>query len=218
MSSRRDFLLGAAAPLLLLSGARAWAGARCVPAPKLGANLCKTYINFTDAYQETWHASHEPGALWVACVAVVFATYGHVIQQPRIAAEGYGDFSAIPADSDLAIAGPLARTWKDDDGVAFRASFEPVFNGDAGGGAFDAKRLIGAISDGDPLILLGGDHAVVLTALAYTESDAPGKLVAGFVFDPMPMVGPRALDPDEVLPRSAGGDLLFAVRTRLVKI
>jgi hypothetical protein len=39
--------------------------------------------------------------------------------------------------------------------------------------------------------------------------------VAGFVFDPMPMIGPRTLDIDEVVPENAGGNLRFAVRAKL---
>jgi hypothetical protein len=62
---------------------------------------------------------------------------------------------------------------------------------------------------------MGGDHPVVLTALAYAKGDAPDRLVAGVVFDPMPMVGPRALDIDEVVSENAGGNLRFAVRAKL---
>jgi hypothetical protein len=41
--------------------------------------------------------------------------------------------------------------------------------------------------------------------------------MAGIVFDPMPMVGPRALDIDEVVPESAGG-LRFAARATSEKV
>jgi hypothetical protein len=78
--------------------------------------------------------------------------------------------------------------------------------------------LIQPLFGGDPLFLIGGGHPVVLTALAYAKGSAPDRLVAGFVFDPMPMVGPRALDIDEVVPESAGGSLRFAVRAKLEKV
>jgi hypothetical protein len=220
MPSRRDVLLGGAG---LFSAAallpeRAGATPRCIAAPRLGGELCKSYIDVANAYQETYHASHDPSALWIACVAVVFATYNHVIQQPRIAGEAYGAFDKVAFDNQLGVLQPLTRAWRDDDGVAFRASFEPVFDGGAPNAAFDPNRLIAAVGSGNPLILIGGEHPVVLTALAYTGASTPSHLVAGFVFDPMPLVGPRALDLDEVVPRSAGGDLLYAVRTRLEKV
>ena len=215
MHTRRHFLAGALAPLALARPA--WAATRCIPDPKLGGQLCKGYVDITDAYQETYHASHEPAALWIACVAVVFAVYGHVIQQRRIAEEAYGDFDKISMDSGLALLKPLERVWKDDDGVSFRASMEPVFNSD-GGGKYDQSALIQPLFNGDPLLLMGGGHPVVLTALAYAKGSAPDRLVAGFVFDPMPMVGPRALDIDEVVPESAGGSLQFAVRAKLEKV
>jgi hypothetical protein len=215
MHTRRHFLAGALAPLVLAKPVAA--ATRCIPDPKLGGQLCKGYVNITDAFQETYHASHEPAALWIACVAVVFAVYGHVIQQRRIAEEAYGDFDKVSMDSGLAVIKPLERIWKDDDGVSFRASMQPVFDSD-GGARLDQTVLIQPLFSGDPLLLMGGGHPVVLTALAYAKGSAPDRLVAGFVFDPMPMVGPRALDLDEVVPESAGGSLRFAVRAKLEKV
>ena len=215
MHTRRKFLIGALAPALLATAARA--GVRCIPDPKHGGEMCKTSVDFTNAFQETYHARHEPGNVWVACVAVVFAAYGHVIQQPRIAEEAYGDFSKVSLDSISSAIASLTRTWKDDDGVAFRASGEFLFDPEASGGKLDQDKLIQAVSNGDPVILVGGGHPVVLTALAYSQKNGAEPLVAGFVFDPMPMIGPRALDIDEVVPESAGGDLRYAVRMKLVK-
>ena len=113
---------------------------------------------------------------------------------------------------------PLARAWKDDDGVIFRVSAEPLFDSDIQGVKFDQNALIEAVSNGDPLILVGGGHPVVLTAVAYAKANGPTPLVAGFVFDPLPMVGPRALDIDELVPKSAGGDLHYAIRMKLEKV
>jgi len=216
MHTRRAFLIGALAPALIANAARA--NIHCIPDPKHGGQMCKTSIDFANAYQETYHARHEPGAVWVACVAVVFATYGHVVQQTRIAREAYGDFSKVALDTSSAAIGPLARIWRDDDGVAFRVTGEPLFDSDAPGAKFDQDALIQSVSNGDPVILVGGGHPVVLTALAYMQQKTAAEpLVAGFVFDPMPMIGPRALDIDEVVPKSAGGDLHYAIRMKLEK-
>jgi len=215
MPTRRHLVLGALAPILL--PASALAAARCVPDAKRGGELCKAYIDVTDAFQETYHARHEPAAIWVACVAVVFAKYGHVVQQKRIAEEAYGSVEEVSIDKGAAVAERLARDWKDDDGTPFRTTVERVFDADSAGNAFDQDLLIRALSNGDPLILMGATHPVVLTALAYAPGSDAQRLVAGFVFDPLPMVGPRALDIGEVVPKSAGGDLRFAVRLRLEK-
>jgi hypothetical protein len=216
MKSRREFLIGAAGPLLLAWPARA--APNCLPAPQLRANLCRAYIDATNAYQESYHASHDTRAIWIACVAVVFAIKGHVIQQQRILAEAYGNLDQISIDAGFAVALPLTRTWTDDDGVGFRASVESVFDDTAPGAVFDPKPLIEAIVGGDPLILLNNEHPIVLTALAYTETDVPGRLVAGLVYDPMPIVGARTLDSDEVVPNSAGGDLLGVIRVNVEKV
>ena len=215
MHTRRKFLLGALAPALFATAARA--DLRCIPDPKHGGQMCKTSIDFTNAFQETYHARHEPEAIWIACVAVVFAAYGHVVQQARIAEEAYGDFSKVALNPSSAAIDPLSRTWKDDDGVAFIASGEPLFNSDAANAKLDQGLLIQAVSNGDPVILVGGGHPVVLTALAFMQSEKK-PLVAGYVFDPMPMIGPRALDLDEVVPKSAGGDLHYAIRMKLTKV
>ena len=215
MNSRRDFLIGTAAPMLLAWPARA--APLCAPAPTLGANLCRAYIDSMNASQETDYASHDPRAIWVACVAVVFAIYRHIVPQSRILAEAYGSLDKIAADAGFEVALPLERTWRDEDGIDFRASFERVFDDSAAGGAFDPKPLFGAIANGDPLILIGNEHAVVLLGLAYT-ADRPDRLVAGYALDPKPTVGRRSLDRDELVPNSAGGDLLVAVRTKLEKV
>jgi hypothetical protein len=215
MLTRRHFVIGSLSPLAFAVPAHA--APHCISDAKLGGQLCKSFISVTDAYQETYYARHEPTAIWIACVAVVFASYGHVIQQPRIAEEAYGGFDNIALEKGFPVTLPLARTWKDDDGATFRATMTPLFDAD-GGGKFDQSALIQAVAEGDPLILGGGEHPVVLTAVAYAQSNVPNRLVAGFVFDPMPLVGPRALDIDEVVPQSAGGDLRFAVRTKLEKI
>ena len=99
MHTRRHFLVGALAPIVLATTAQA--NVRCVADPKRGGELCKTFIDVRDAYQETYHARHEPAAIWIACVAVVFATYGHVIQQPRIALEAYGDVDKVALDLEF---------------------------------------------------------------------------------------------------------------------
>jgi hypothetical protein len=118
------------APLLLAKPVLA--ATRCIPDVKRGGELCKGYVDIQDAFQETYHASRDPGALWIACVAVVFAVYGHVVQQPRIAEEAYGDYSKVSMDGGLAVLKPLERVWKDDEGVSFRASMDPVFDSGAG--------------------------------------------------------------------------------------
>ena len=139
MQTRRHFLAGALAPLTLSKSASA--APRCIPDPKRGGQLCKGYVDVRNAFQETYHASHEPGALWIACVAVVFAVYGHVIQQRRIAEEAYGGFDKVAMDSGLAVIKPLERVWKDDDGVAFRAAMAPLFDSDAAGAKFDQNNV-----------------------------------------------------------------------------
>jgi len=215
MLSRRHFLIGSLSPFALTGSARA--APRCVSDPKVGGQLCKSYISVRDAYQETYYARHEPSAIWIACVAVVFAAKGHVIQQPRIAEEAYGGFDKVSLEQGYSVAQPLARLWKDDDGVAFRASIAPLYDANRGEN-FDQGAVIQSVADGDPVILGGAEHPVVLTAVAYSQGNAPNRLVAGFVFDPMPMVGPRALDIEELVPQSIGGDLRFAVRTKLEKV
>jgi hypothetical protein len=55
-------------------------------------------------------------------VAVVFAVYGYVIQQRRIAQEAYSDFDKVTMGSGLAVLKPLERIWKDDDSVGHSLS------------------------------------------------------------------------------------------------
>jgi hypothetical protein len=180
-----------------------------------GANVCRAYLDSFKASQETDLGSRDPRAIWVACVAVVFAMYDHIVPQARIMAEAYGSLDKVPVVAGISVAAPLLRNWKDEEGVDFRVSFEPMFD-DGAGGAFNAKPLFGAIANGDPLILICNDHPVVLMGIAYSE-DRPERAVAGFVLDPKPMVGRRPADREQLLPNSAGGELLLALRTKIEK-
>ena len=214
MNSRRDFLIGTVAPLVLVRSARA--AKLCAPVKSMkDATVCRAYIDSTKASQETDLGNRDPRATWVACVAVVFALYNHVVSQARIIAEAYGGLDKVPVVSGMSVAAPLTRTWKDEEGIEFRASFEPLFD-DSAGDAFNAKPLFEAIANGDPLILVEHDYPLVLTGLAYAQN-APERAVAGFVLDPRPFVGRRPLDLDELTPDSVGGELLLAVRAKVAK-
>jgi hypothetical protein len=48
---------------------------RRIAAPKHGGQLCKGFVDVKDAFQQPYHASHDPGVLWIARVAVTFAVY-----------------------------------------------------------------------------------------------------------------------------------------------
>jgi hypothetical protein len=57
-----------------------------------------------------------------------FAVYGHVIQQPRIAQEAYGDFNNVSMDSRLAVIKPWRASGRTTTASRFHASMEPLFD------------------------------------------------------------------------------------------
>jgi hypothetical protein len=61
MLTRRHFVIGSLTPLTI--AAPAFGSPRCVADPKLGSQLCKSFISIKDAYQETYYARHEPTAI-----------------------------------------------------------------------------------------------------------------------------------------------------------
>jgi hypothetical protein len=121
MHTRRRFLAEALAPLIVATPAGGGLNALHPrsEAPRIALQrLCRHKGRLSG------NLSCEPrsGRLWIACVAVVFAVYGYVIKQRRIAQEAYGDFDKVTMDSGLAVLKPLERTWKDDDSVGHSLS------------------------------------------------------------------------------------------------
>ncbi len=201
----RRALLAALPALLFARPARAQTACRV---DWRWGHVCASDVPFR-AFQPAYHPQMASEWCWAACISMVFTYYGYPVAQPRIVREAYGTVANIPAANGLMIARALDRVWTSDNGRRFRSVLGPVFDAAAGVDTLNLRAIIAALSANHPLILGARGHAVVLTGVAYTPTQAGPRILSGEVFDPWPGIGVRRMRSDEFVPVTSGGTLSF---------
>ncbi|HCT60286.1 MAG TPA: hypothetical protein DGA22_05320 [Acidobacterium sp.] len=128
---------------------------------------------------------------WAASISMVFAYYGHPIEQTRIVSETWGSIQNMPAQNDD-ILRDLNKGWTDDAGTRFHSSGDMV--------TVNVATAVQDLQQNHPLIVGALGHATVLTALTSNIDLATGQwqVVAATVRDPWPANGGRrVLSPQE---------------------
>lgn len=109
------------------------------------------------------------------------------------------------------IARQLRRPWVDDEGEAFQARIDGLYDAQAGVMGTSKGRILNALEGDRPLIIGARGHAVVLTRPDYLRGPAGPIIQAGGAFDPWPGRGARGPANDELVPVHQGGSLNFVV-------
>lgn len=126
---------------------------------------------------------------WAASIQMVLNYYGIAIQQSEIVARTYGTdyFGNLPnwSGSFEVITANLNYTGQDDSGQAYQVQSVVYY------GAPDAQTLIEELSQQHPVIVgyqtgSSTGHAVVVTAVSYTETDSGPAIQSVVVRDPWP--------------------------------
>jgi len=199
MMNRRNWIqgLGAAAGAILLPAGLRGALQCGQPMPPWGAQACiagipQDRLNMVFAYQQAseW--------CWAACLQMVFAYWGHPIDQREIVRQTWGVVRNMPAQPGD-IMRDLNRDWKDSDGDEFTVAAD-VFSAN---GATAAQDLAGDM----PLIIGSMGHAMLLTAISYNRApNSQGVVTGGLVRDPWPGNGGRR----QLSPQEAAAAMLLA--------
>lgn len=208
MLTRRVFLGGGMLGAIAGTATPGWTRVSCRAADDR-EQICHAEVNFDAFLEEAYDTQHASQWCWAACIAMVFAFYGHPVRQERIVAEAYGGVYNLPSGSGFNIAKQLDRPWVDERGRTFRSRLLSVFDAHAGSYDLDYAMVVDALAKGRPLIVGTRDHTVVLTAVEYTAARDGARVLGAGVFDPWPGIGPRDLAADEMVPLSEGGSLGF---------
>ena len=207
--SRRQALLGAAGSLASLAGwiveARAYQG--CLPTPMGPA--CEAGINITRL--PTIYATQEMSQwCWAASLEMIFSYYGYSVPQQAIVQATFGMVDNLPAFSGAFISSNLNRTWIDSGGRRFRSEIRGLYDFNAGMVALNNQMIIEALAQERPLLLGNTSHAVVLTAVSYSQAAWGPDIFNIGVLDPWPGIGMRgAQSPAELVPMHKGGQLRY---------
>ncbi|MBN9498345.1 MAG: hypothetical protein J0H39_16440 [Alphaproteobacteria bacterium] len=147
---------------------------------------------------------------WAASVSNIFDLYGFEVSQATIVQTVYGQLVNLPAFDTTTISRLLSRDWNDESGKSFRCRIRGIFDAYSGASTLDNRRIISALRSERPLLFCNRSHAMVLTAMTYTQTPmGPFVLNVGF-FDPWPGRGLRGPDhPLEAHPVHSGGHMTY---------
>jgi hypothetical protein len=189
--NRRKFLKAclSAGVAMNLENVRAVEFCESVP-DMIDAVRCKVGLksNVVAAFADEQEASQW---CWAACIQMIFAYHGHPVKQQRIVAETWGKIVNMPADP-YQITEALNREWTDDNGEGFYSS--------ANSYAVDVGVVAVSLKNDMPLIIGTHHHAMLLTAMHYTQDDSNKTFFVHEmrVRDPWPGKGSRSLSKNEV--------------------
>lgn len=182
---------------LLLAGS-ASAQLQCGPEDAAGTRRCVAGLA-PDLVRQMQATQLKSQWCWAASLQMIFARYGYAVPQEEIVERLYGGAHDLPVrTSDVT---PLvARDWFDLGGKGFSARVVPhaVMHPTLTG----HRRILQALADQHPLLLVTGRHVVVLVALQFEQvrQGAGLRITGGQVIDPTPGQGVRMLTRDETHP------------------
>lgn len=172
------------------------AALRCTPFNPMGVQTCEAGI---DGRVRSVQALQQNSQwCWAACITAIFAFHGMQVSQQRIVRATYGRAVNLPAIGPQ-IAAASSRSWQTDDGEAFEAECEVLWDSQFFVGRPEAPaEAARELAQDQPLIIGTGGHAMVLTAMTYARDvHGRGQPVAAVVRDPWPGRGRRMLSPQE---------------------
>jgi hypothetical protein len=162
--------------------------------------MCTSYIP-KDKLAHIYASQEMSEWCWAASISMLLGYYGHSISQQRIVQSIYGGIANIPGDAG-ALLHSLNRPWTDDDGSRFSVSTNGLFVPELGSADLNNSDIVSALDSDDPILYCTMQHAMVLTAVSYVGG--PYNIVSGWVMDPWPGNGLRALTPQEMRPYPMG--------------
>jgi hypothetical protein len=170
--------------------------------------VCEVGVSLPEIMQ-TYESQRASQWCWAASIAMIFRHYDYNVSQETIVRALYGTLTNLPAFSTVQIARLLSRVWTDDDGRRFRCSVRAAYDVFFGITAITNSYIVHELRAERPLLYCNRSHAMVLTAVAYVESQVGPQIVnVGFV-DPYPGMGVRGPMPGEAYPAHAGGQMTF---------
>ncbi|NVK32287.1 MAG: hypothetical protein HWE20_14865 [Gammaproteobacteria bacterium] len=179
----------------------AYAASRCqtVYDPFLGYRTqCAAGVNFAKFQTFAYQSQYQSQWCWAAAISMLYAYNGFQVDQQRIVNEAYGGIVNLPAQG-WQLAQNLNRDWVDNQGRRFRSQLTGLYDVYQGVVGISDAQIVNQLSNGKPLIIGAGGHAMVLTEVSYylNAYGAFDGYAYAAVFDPWPGRGARYLTAQE---------------------
>lgn len=167
-----------------------WGKVNCDPF----TGICRAYISTRPVPPRV---QQTPVWCWAASMSMIFAYYGHQVDQSTIVSRFYG--AAVPIAGDpLAMDVGFNSQWIDTSGRSFRVTSKitDLYRGTS----FQVSNIdiVAALTQEKPVFYCDQTHAMVLVQVDYINTPSGVDILAGGVIDPWPAsFGFRALDPNQ---------------------
>ena len=206
---RRGFILGSAAAL--------------VPVPLGAAERELGGHRSTGIRRRVWVENPRliqqecPLWCWAASICMIFANLGHVIDQKQIVERVFGDLVCEPAETGRTMAYALSDTWTDVLGLSFQSRVVAAYDQMADVNRITNSFIVDELKSNRAMLYANRDHAMVVTAVEYVETQKGPNVYRVGVLDPYPTNKPfRSLTPLEMVPAYFGGHMTFLAAVHLV--
>lgn len=184
---RRHFVVGMAAVGCLSTKANA--AIQCTPFDASGLQGCAVGLPFPHIAAATTGTRQEmQNWCWAACIAGIFAWYGHPVSQHVFVEKVFGEIVDRPA-TGAQIFHAVNGTWYDAYGRPFVAQASVLLDAQYAFRNPAAPHAMAAdLANNHPLIVGTQGHATVVTAMSYIRStNGSGQITDVVVRDPWPM-------------------------------
>lgn len=159
---------------------------------------CTAGVNFAQFQTFAYQSQYQSQWCWAAAISMLYAYNGFQVDQQRIVNEAYGGIVNLPAQG-WRLAQNLNRDWVDNQGKRFRSRLSGLYDVYQNVVGITDAQIINQLSNGSPLIIGAGGHAMVLTEVSYylNAYGAFDGYAYAAVFDPWPGRGARYLTAQE---------------------
>jgi hypothetical protein len=155
---------------------------------------------------------------WAASSAMIFACFGHPIDQSVIVQTVYGAVVCVAAQHSTTIGSVLSSTWTDKTGTSFSSTVTAAYDSANLIYGLDNNIIVNELANNRPLLYANTHHAMVVVSMDYMQTPAGvGQVLAVGVLDPWPAsLGFHLLSAGEVVPDQSGGYMTFLAAVQVV--
>ena len=207
---RSAFFIGLASATLMSRAARA-SEAPIGPRNTLGLPMRAWVQRPTIIRQEC------PEWCWAASTAMIFAAYGHPIDQKEIVKKVFKNLACRPAGTSSTIASALSDEWTDNYGKKFQSTIIAAYDAQNNIHAINNAIIANELSNNHPLLYCNTHHAMVNVSVDFISTPwGPTNVSSVGVLDPWPQSPPyHVLSAAEMRPVNLGGQMMFLASVRV---
>jgi hypothetical protein len=194
----------------------------------IASQVCSTAFAQFGPLQRAWVAhpilvqQRCPEWCWAASASMIFAAFGHPIDQKVIVNRIFHQLvcapaGAAPGGAYSTVASVLSDSWTDDNGDSFTSTIVAAYDPDNGVANIDNAYIVNELAQNRPLLYANFMHAMVVVEADFLVTPAGPNIQSVTVLDPFPAnPSSHRLTAAEMVPSSLGGQMRFLAGVQVV--